>query len=39
MPRFNFGGVVQLTPVAGATDGSFIMRAGENISQVISIPE
>jgi hypothetical protein len=37
--RFNFGGVVQLTPVAGATDGSFIMRASENISQVISIPQ
>ena len=32
--KFNFGGVVTLTPVTGATDGSFIMRANENVSQL-----
>jgi len=35
--KFNFGGVVLLTPVSGATDGSFIMRATTNISQVFAV--
>ena len=35
--KFNFGGVVLLTPVTGATDGSFIMRATSNLSQVFAV--